>query len=82
MTTTSKSLTFGYKKPDLDRAFTAVQHPKDWKLANRAVINAKDYDLTEAAVEFFTGGGIADVKKLPKGKMEITFAGYYVHVGS
>ena len=49
------NLTYGYKKSELDAAFSAVANAENWKLPVDAKIKADDLSVTAAAIAFHTG---------------------------
>ena len=67
----------GYRLDQLASAFSRVQNHRDWKAPIRAVIQADDRPLVEAAVRWFTNTVPAfEAAPGPDGGLVVVAAGY------
>jgi hypothetical protein len=71
----------GYKRSELEAAFTAVQDRDNWKKPIAAIVARKDVDVTIAAIVFFAGCS-ASVAPRDDDTWMIDAVGYYRAVGS
>lgn len=66
-----------YTVAELRKAFEAVQDPDDWRAEIDAWIDHEDYNVTNAAITFFTGAEIDAVTQVtPIKGMGIHAVGY------
>ncbi len=77
----------GYKVADLRKAFDMVCDRTNWKNPIRATIEASDFSLVSAAVEFFTASILVVDEYVTDGDSGITALtvhadGYYVACGA
>jgi len=73
----------GFTQLQLHDAFDLVCDPDGWKMPiKNKVIDGKDLAMVEAAVKFFTGGGLSKTTTTRDGRVKISAKGYYHHTGS
>ena len=76
----------GYTEPELRAAFEKVENKNNWKLGNEVLINESEFDVTNAAVIFFTGSGLDFDYAIKEDdetiKFHVKFAGYYKAIGA
>jgi hypothetical protein len=71
----------GYTDDELREAFSLVKNRENWKLPVDAVVPVDaDMGRIDAAVAYFTGGGITQLKV--KDGWRVLAAGYYACIGS
>lgn len=68
---------YSYTKPQLEEAFKRVQNKEHWKNPIDALIDEKYLDITDKAIQFFTGTAIkSNVKE--GNKLHIKADGYFL----
>lgn len=73
----------GYTEAQLQEAFSKVRNKKHWKYPITATIQQSDFDVTSAAVTYFTGSHLEVVRVLKGGKrVRVEAAGYFAAVGA
>lgn len=73
----NKPVYLGYYHDELVEAFQKVEHPENWKLPFNAVISVDEWEITAAAVEYFTGSTLDLVDYGPGGSLVVQAIGYY-----
>jgi hypothetical protein len=73
----------GYTDAQLHAAFDQVKDKDNWKDRISAIIDAKDQDVVDAAICYFTGGG-ADFwwPSKVKDRVRVRAPGYYAMIGA
>lgn len=72
-----------FSREQLEAAFSAVQHPVNWKFGNRLTIKSDALEVTQAATVFFAGSPVTVEAFTPDGAFcTISFKGYYHCIGA
>lgn len=72
----------GYTGWQLHNAFQMVRSPDGWKMPIDTTIDVADIDIVDAAISYYTGGGMEVYDADTPDQVEITAPGYYNMIGS
>jgi hypothetical protein len=70
-----------YPVEQMDKAFKLVQNKEHWKNPINAVIAAKDRDVVDEAIIYYTGS-VGAFTPMKGGKLRVRADGYYIAIGA
>ena len=67
---------YSFTRKRLDKAFSLVQNPVDWRGAINAVIQRKDLKLTKEAIRYSTATNVIEINAYDPNFVRVVSVGY------